>query len=226
MPTHRNVPARRGGLGIAVVASFALIGPAACSADGDAADAQSPSATETVSTSLPASSEPPTTAATSGPGSAQAPSGSTTDADGAAGRTALLAAGATAEKAVSGSTLISIERENDRWEVQVVTSDGVEHEMTVAGDGRSVTRGPTTDEEDAADRAKHRQRLADSSVDYRQAVDAVSAAVTDGTIRELDLDTWRGRVVWEADVVDGSGTKREVKVDGTSGKVVVNEVDR
>ena len=68
--------------------------------------------------------------------------------------------------------------------------------------------------------------VADCSVDYRQAVDAVSAAVTDGTIRELDLDTWKGRVVWEADVVDGSGTKREVKVDGTSGKVVVNEVDR
>ncbi|MDN5768354.1 MAG: hypothetical protein L0H96_21675 [Humibacillus sp.] len=224
MPTDLRIRTRRGGLGIAVVASIALIGPAACSAEGDSAEAPSPSTT--VSTSAPTPNEPPATS-TAGPSASEQPtSGGATDVAGAGNKQALLAAGATAEKAVSGSTLISIELESDGWEAQVVTADGVEHEMTVATDGRTVTSGPTKDDEDAADRAKHRQRLADSSVDYRQAVEAVSAAVPKGTIRELDLDTWKGKVVWEADVIDGSGTKREVKVDGSSGTVVLNQIDR
>ena len=222
MPIDLRVRNRRGGLGIAVVASIALIGPAACSAEGDAPEAPSPS--PTVSASAPTPNEPPATSSAGPSASEQPTTGGAADA-GAGDKQALLAAGATAEKAVSGSTLISIELESDGWEAQVVTADGVEHELTVAADGRTVTSGPTKDDEDAADRAKHRQRLADSSVDYQQAVEAVSAAVPKGKIRELDLDTWKGTVVWEADVIDGSGTKREVKVDGSSGKVVFNQID-
>ncbi|WP_280438717.1 PepSY domain-containing protein, partial [Nocardia cyriacigeorgica] len=56
---------------------------------------------------------------------------------------ALRTAGSTATAAVAGSTLISIETERDHgWEVQVVTADGVEHEMEVSGGGGAPGERP------------------------------------------------------------------------------------
>lgn len=134
---------------------------------------------------------------------------------------ALERAGSTAVGAVPGSTLISIETErNGTWEVQVVTADGVEHETDVSGDGADVVAGPVTDNEDEADRAKHRARVQAAQLDYKAAVDAILTAVPNGTITELNIDGENGTTVWEADVVDDSGVKREVTIDAATGQAL------
>lgn len=140
---------------------------------------------------------------------------------------ALRGAGSTATAAVPESTLISIETERDgRWEVQVVTADGTEHEMDVSSDGATVTMGPTAKTEDEADKAKHRDRVQAAQVDYRAAADKVLAEVPNGTITELNLDSNNGTTVWEADVVDDSQTKHEVTIDAGSGQVLQNRTGR
>ena len=144
-----------------------------------------------------------------------------------AGIDALRKAGGTATSAVQGSTLVSIEAErNGAWEVQVVTPDGIEHEMDVASDGATVTSGPTPKNEDESDRAKHRDRLQAARVDYLAAADTVLTEVPNGTITELNLDSRNGITVWESDVIDASQTKHEVAIDAASGQVLENRTGR
>ncbi|MFD4404679.1 PepSY domain-containing protein [Nocardia sp. NPDC058499] len=161
-----------------------------------------------------AAGTPPAPAATSA-----APAG--------AGIDALNRAGETATGAVPDSTLISIETERDgRWEVQVVTPDGTEHEMDISGDGATVTMGPTSKNEDEDDKTKHRDRIQAARLDYRAAADAVLTEVPNGTITELNIDGNNGTTVWEADVIDSSQTKREVTVDAGSGEILHNTAGR
>ncbi|MGR6921416.1 PepSY domain-containing protein [[Actinomadura] parvosata] len=124
--------------------------------------------------------------------------------------------------AVPGSTLVSIEtEENGRlWEVQVVGQDGTEHQLDV--ESGKVVGGPTTEEEDAADKAKHRARVSAAKLDYAQAADKIAAAVPEGRITELNLDTEQGKTVWEADVLAPGGTKHEVAIDAATGTVTRN----
>ncbi|MFC7107530.1 PepSY domain-containing protein [Nonomuraea rubra] len=124
--------------------------------------------------------------------------------------------------AVPGSTLVSIEtEENGRlWEVQVVGEDGTEHQLDV--ESGKVVSGPTTEQEDNADKAKHRARVSAAELDYAQAADKIAAAVPEGRITELNLDTEQGKTVWEADVIGADGTKHEVAVDAATGSVTRN----
>ena len=144
-----------------------------------------------------------------------------------AGIDALNRAGETATGAVPDSTLISIEAERDgRWEVQVVTPDGTEHEMDISSDGATVTLGPTPKNEDEDDKAKHLDRIQAARLDYRAAADAVLTEVPNGIITELNIDGNNGPTVWEADVIDSSQTKREVTVDAGSGEILHNTAGR
>ncbi|MFB4275066.1 PepSY domain-containing protein [Nonomuraea sp. MTCD27] len=124
--------------------------------------------------------------------------------------------------AVPGSTLISIETEQDGriWEVQVVGKDGTEHQMDV--ESGKVVSGPTTEEEDAEDKAKHRERVAAAKLDYAQAADKIAATVPEGRVTELNLDMEQGKTVWESDVVTPDGTKHEVVLDAATGTVTGN----
>jgi len=118
-----------------------------------------------------------------------------------------------------------VESENNgtRWEVEVVTDDGTEHKVDVSADGASVLRGPIEQQDSAADKAKHRDRVAAATLDYHDAVDALLKAVPNGRIDELNLDSERGTTVWEADVYDGSGTKHELSVDAATGTVLTGD---
>lgn len=133
----------------------------------------------------------------------------------------LLAAGETAQDAVTDSTVVSIETDNfdTQWEVEVVTSDGTKHEAKVSAEGTEVTSGPDEKSDDADDKTEHRELVDAAALDYRAAVDKVTQAVP-GRITELELDTDNGATVWEADVVDSGDTKHEVKIDAGSGEVV------
>ncbi|MFD0477642.1 PepSY domain-containing protein [Nonomuraea thailandensis] len=150
------------------------------------------------------------------PTATTAPPGSPTSSPGAGD---LKQAAKAALGAVPGSTLVSIEtEENGRlWEVQVVGEDGTEHQMDV--EAGKVVSGPTTEQEDADDKAKHRARVSASKVDYAQAADKIAAAVPEGRITELNLDMKQGRTVWEADVIAPDGAKHEVAVDAATGAV-------
>jgi uncharacterized membrane protein YkoI len=128
-------------------------------------------------------------------------------------------AGQAALAAVPGSTLISIETEEGgrTWEVQVVGKDGTEHQVDV--EAGKVVSGPTTENEDQSDKTKHRDRVAAAKLDYAQAADKIAAAVPEGRVTELNLDTEQGKTVWESDVITPNGTKHEVTVDATTGQV-------
>ncbi|NKS24017.1 metallopeptidase [Rhodococcus hoagii] len=147
--------------------------------------------------------------------------------DAAPGTQALARAGATAVAAVPEGVLVSIEAEHDRtWEAQVVTPDGIEHHVDVSADGATVLGTPRIEEEDEADRAKHRDRVQAATLDYNAATAVLLTEVPGGAVTELDLDSANGTTVWEADVIDESGTKHELTVDAATGTVLANTTGR
>jgi uncharacterized membrane protein YkoI len=189
-------------LAVAAAASLSLpLSLSACGGDGE------PSSSAP-STGTPHSSSPPASPGTASPGTGAPASG------------ALDKAAATALKEVPDSTVISIETEGTGWEVQTVTSDGTEHELMVSGDGGMVVR-QDTEQEDAADKAEHRERVKAATLDYKEAAEKMRSAVPDARITELNLDTWRGTTVWEGDMTGSGGTKHEVKIDAASGQVLL-----
>jgi uncharacterized membrane protein YkoI len=158
--------------------------------------------------------------ASSRPPASSAPPSSTGQARG------LIAAGNTAVHAVPHATVISIEAERHGtvWETQVVTPDGTEHEVDVAANGTKIVSGPSAKHENQKDKAKHRKRVQAAKLDYRHAArTALSAVPNAKKVSELDLDTYHGTTVWEADVQDRSNTKHEVKINAVTGTVVANE---
>jgi uncharacterized membrane protein YkoI len=152
-------------------------------------------------------------------------SGGTTAAS-ATSNDALRAAVATARDAVGSGTVISVEQEQNgtAYEVLIVTDDGTEHEVHTNEAGTAVSGSPRTETSDADDRAENERftTAADLVVD-----DAVGRFedLHAGAITELGLDDHLGKVAWEGDVRDASGTKHSVRVDAGTGKVVTDEVD-
>ncbi|ROP64376.1 PepSY domain-containing protein [Curtobacterium sp. PhB115] len=195
--------------GLAALPLAAAIALAGCSAggssDGSGAGNGSGSSDGTTTTTAPSS---------------------TATAASAASNEALLAAVATARKSVGSGTVISVEQEQQgsAFEVLVVTTDGTEHEVHTDADGTSVTGTPQTETADADDRAEHERFTAAADLDVSDAVSAVEDLHA-GTITELGLDDHLGKVVWEGDVRDASGTKHSVRIDAGSGDVVTDRVD-
>ncbi|MEJ1089380.1 PepSY domain-containing protein [Microbacterium sp. Mu-80] len=139
---------------------------------------------------------------------------------------ALVTAGELAVSTVPGSTLVSIDLDDDgAWDVQVVTSDGAEHDLDISADGTTVISGPRQDTDDADDRAEHQARIAAAEIDFAEAAELMIEAVPGGTVRDLSLDTDNSTTVWEGDVIDGSQVKHEVRLDAADGTVLRNEVD-
>ena len=198
----------------AVASVAALVALAGCSG-GDPGSPSGPESSPGQGTPVPSAAPSSSAPKTSPSGSTTSPTSTTADND------ALLEAAATALAKVSGGTLISIETEKDdtQWEVQIVTSDGVEHEVELNADGTEVLSGPTKKSEDAEDREKHRERVAAAELDYKAAVKAIVDAVP-GRVTELNLDTEKGVTVWEADVIDADSVKHEVSIDAASGEIV------
>ena len=211
-----------------VAAASLAVALTACSGSGSGTPSANPVTASTPPPDEPSSGPPATTPHDAREHATRSGTPSSTSTGGASSSRAagqkLLRAGATAERTVKNSTLISIETEagGSRWEVQVVTADGVEHEMDVSRDGAKVVTGPTTKHEDPSDEAKHRNRVEAAKIDYRHAAERATGAVKDGRVAELNLDTYRGTTVWEADVIGRSGTKHSVKIDARTGRVIVS----
>ncbi|WP_051833653.1 PepSY domain-containing protein [Streptomyces sp. NRRL S-646] len=143
----------------------------------------------------------------------------------ASSRTDLKQAADTARKSVAG-TVTSVELEGQQgkavWKVDIVTDEGVEHEVTVdAADGK--LSGSTIDQDD--DRAGDDALAESARVDLGQAVDAALSKVP-GTATSAELDDGNARTAaWHVDVADANGAGHEVTVDARSGKVTAAHTD-
>ena len=135
----------------------------------------------------------------------------------------LVDAAEVAEKAVDDSSLLSIETELNRtiWEATVVTGDGTEHEMLIAKSDGSLIDGPTKKDDDAEDKADNRALVGSADLDYREAARAISDAVPDARLTELNVDTFDDRITsWEGDLYGTDGIRYRVTIDARSGKVL------
>lgn len=179
--------------------------------------------------SSPAPSDPAATApATNSAAPTASPSTPADDAAATADNGPLLAAVALAIAEVPGSALTSIELEDNgnEWEVDVANTDGVEFRVEVTADGSRVLTGPTEDDDDDEDRAKHRDRLAQATLDLPAVVAAIAAEAGDRRITELSLDSRRdGRVVWEAEL-EGDSARDEVDIDAATAEVLRSTLSR
>ncbi|MBA8991634.1 putative membrane protein YkoI [Curtobacterium pusillum] len=164
----------------------------------------------------------------SGSSSAGSPSGTATatSASSNSSNDALRAAVDTARKAVGSGTVISVEQEQNgsAYEVLVVTDDGSEHEVHTNAAGTAVSGSPRAKTSDADDRAENERFLAAADLGVSDAARRFEDLHA-GTITELGLDDHLGKVVWEGDVRDSSGTKHSVRIDAGSGEVVTDRVD-
>lgn len=137
-------------------------------------------------------------------------------------------AAAAALKKVRRSSLLTIETELNRtvWEVTVVKRNGTEHEMVISKSDGAFLDGPTRQIDDAEDKAENRALVRAADLDYREAVRAITEAVPDARLLELNLDLFSDRLpAWEGDLHGEDGLRYSVTIDARSGDVLEKDVD-
>lgn len=103
----------------------------------------------------------------------------------------------------------------DVWEVLVRRADGSGVEIYVNSETGQTMR-------DRSARVPAAARDAAPQLTAVEAIDVVLETISDGVIRELDIDTERGRVVWEVLVQGGAGAT-EFYIDAGNGDIVKQE---
>ena len=103
----------------------------------------------------------------------------------------------------------------DEWEVLIRRADGAGIELYVNAESGQTLR-------DRAVQVPAVARDAAPQFTAIEAIDVALAQIGDGAVRELDIDTEAGVVVWEI-VVGGGGGATEFYVDATSGDIVKQE---
>jgi uncharacterized membrane protein YkoI len=128
---------------------------------------------------------------------------------------------------VDNSSLLTIETEEARtiWEVTVVKKNGTEHEMLIAKSDGSLFDGPTRKIDDADDKAENSRRIRAATLDYKEAARAISDAVPDAKLMELNLESDDRTTVWEGDLHGADGIRHSVTIDATSGDVLKKDAD-
>ena len=136
-------------------------------------------------------------------------------------------AAAAALKEVDNSSLLTIETEEARtiWEVTVVKKNGTEHEMLIAKSDGSLFDGPTRKVDDADDKAENRRRVRAAKLDYKEAARAISDAVPEAKLMELNLESDNRLTVWEGDLRGTDGMRYSVTIDAKSGDVLKKDAD-
>lgn len=183
----------------ALTAAF-LVNCSSPPADVTPTETTSPAApAETTSPAAPAS---PTEAATE----TEAPPAAETSTE----RALLDKAMATALTSAKG-TVIGIDVESRYIEVRVLVGNRI-REVKVSSDGANVLKDE--DDTEAADVARARA----AQVTIEQALDKTLPLGT-GTFYEIELDTHRGKLVWETEFID-NGQRSKVRVDALTGDVL------
>ena len=217
---HKNFRTRTIAAAVTGVAMLALVG---CGSDDDSAAASTTSASAAAATSTSAKSSATTSSGTSSNASAPA-EGASAQSPAAAPSLApgwnakvFEHAGRTAIAAVPGSSLLSIEENSDgSWVVQLINTDGVAIEVGVSPDGDRIIAGPSAT-------GGQTPATGEAKLDYTAATGIILTEVPGGRITDLNLAVEKGGTyVWEADVVDASGTRRAVDVDAVTGSILQN----
>lgn len=206
-----NRTSRRTRLATAAVLAPLALGLAACGGDDDSDDAVTPTSSE--SSAAPSESSSETEGTTP------------TDDASAAVEGDVETAAQTALAEIDG-TVFSVDRDDQGWDVTVVTADGVENDIELGPDATSVVRGPaadTNDDNDADDVAE-RDLLLGASLDYVAAIEAASAELQ-GTVTGVDLSEDNGTAVWEVQFDEDTADETTVDVDAETGDVLRTERD-
>ena len=161
------------------------------------------------------------------PAESGTPAGSAAPAQDDASSLSLEDAAAAALKEVDNSSLLTIETEEARtiWEVTVVKKNGTEYEMLIAKSDGSLFDGPTRKVDDADDKADNRRRVRAAELDYKEAARAISDAVPDAKLMELNLESDDRITVWEGDLRGTDGMRYSVTIDAKSGDVLKKDAD-
>ena len=107
------------------------------------------------------------------------------------------------------------------WEVKVVSAEGSTEVLV------DVSTGQVVGEKDRSTRpdSEALARLDSAKLDFAQAIDLILAEAPGEEITEISLDTDRGTVTWEAELVTAGNQKREIYIDAVTGDVLKNEID-
>ncbi|MQY40355.1 hypothetical protein SRB17_83880 [Streptomyces sp. RB17] len=89
-----------------------------------------------------------------------------------------------------------------------------------------TTNAAGLDRDDHGNDHDHDSALVKSAkIDIKQAATTATKSVA-GTVTAVDLDSQNGKAVWKVDVTDSKGTKHEVTVNDTDGKVTATKADQ
>lgn len=125
----------------------------------------------------------------------------------------------TAESLVADSVAVEVEQEHrdSQLEVKLYTADGEAYKVVLAGDGKEVVREPEQKGSDDHSRAKHIERIGAVEVPMSEVLGLLEEQYPNAQVREIELDSDDGALIWEIKFVDDTGRKVEVEYDAVTG---------
>ena len=112
------------------------------------------------------------------------------------------------------------------YEIEVLSTDGTEHEVKVDAQTGEVVRVEVNDEEnEEKDDAQNQAELAkQAKITEDEAINAALEKVP-GTVNKVELEDENGTIVYEIEVLSTDGTEQEVKVDAQTSDVIKVEAN-
>ena len=127
-------------------------------------------------------------------------------------------------------TVEEVELEDEKgtivYEIELVSTDGTEHEVEVdAQTGEVLKVEADDDDENEEEDSQNQAKLAkQAKITEDEAINMALEKVP-GTVNEIELEVENGTVVYEIEVLSTDGTEQEVKVDAQTGEVLKVEAD-
>ena len=121
-------------------------------------------------------------------------------------------------------TVEEVELEDEKgtivYEIELVSTDGTEHEVEVDAQTGEVLKVEADDDENEEEDSQNQAKLAkQAKITEDEAINTALEKVP-GTVNEIELEVENGTVVYEIKVLSTDGTEQEVKVDAQTGEVV------
>ena len=112
------------------------------------------------------------------------------------------------------------------YEIEVLSTDGIEQEVKVDAQTGEVVRVEVDDEEnEEKDDAQNQAELAkQAKITEDEAINAALEKVP-GTVNKVELEDENGTIVYEIEVLSTDGTEQEVKVDAQTSDVIKVEAN-
>jgi len=112
------------------------------------------------------------------------------------------------------------------YEIELVSTDGTEHEVEVDAQTGEVLKVEADDDENEEEDSQNQDKLAkQAKITEDEAINAALEKVP-GTVNEIELEVENGTVVYEIKVLSTDGTEQEVIVDAQTGEVLKVDADR